>query len=241
MLENFLEIGIEAGDIGETFEELRSLGFSFVSAGDIRTYGYAVLSDGDICIALHDCELGGPWLSFVRPDLESYVRALRRREIDLEIARLGEQEFHEVGFRDPNGQLVTLVEARTFSPLAAEETAASVCGTFLEYSVATGSIEESASFWHGLGFATVAEGSEPHPWRRIACAGISIGLHESMRFRPGLAYSAPQIDARVDYLRAKGYDVRAGAPIVPDSRPSATLGLSVDMPIYLLEDQASAD
>lgn len=241
MLETFLEVGIETDDIAGAFEELRSLGFALINAGDIREHGYAVVSDGDICIALHDCELTGPWLSFVRPDLESYVRALRRQGIELEIARLGEQEFHEVGFRDPNEQLVSLVEARTFSPVAADDIAASVCGKLLEYSLATGSVEDSARFWHGLGFETVAEGSEPHPWRRIHGAGISIGLHESVRLRPGLTFIADQIGARVDYLQAKGHDIRTGAPIVSNERPAATLRLNLDLPIYLLENQAGAD
>lgn len=241
MLEIFLEIGIETDDIAGTFGELRSLGFSFINVGDIRSHGYAVVSDGDICIALHDSAQTGPWLSFVRPDLESYVRALRRQAIELEIARLGEQEFHEVGFRDPNGQLVTLVEARTFSPAATEDIGTSVCGMLLEYSLATGSIEDSARFWCGLGFETVADGTEPHPWRRLRGAGITIGLHESVLFRPGLTFAANQIGARIDYLREKGHDVRAGTPIVSAERPSATLRLSVELPIYLLEDRAGAD
>jgi hypothetical protein len=241
MLETFLEIGIETDDIAGAFDELQSLGFSFINAGDIREHGYAVASDGNTCIALHESSLTGPWLSFVRPDLESYVRALRRQNIELEIARLGEQEFHEVGFRDPNEQLVTLVEARTFSPATGEDIAASVCGDFLEYSLATGSIEDSARFWHGLGFETIAEGTEPHPWRRIRGAGLAIGLHESARLRPGVTFTADQIDARVDFLRAKGHGVKTGASIAPSERPSATLRLSIDLPIYLLEDQASAD
>lgn len=241
MLETFLEIGVETQDIAAAFEELGSLGFASIDVGDIREHGYAVVSDGDACIALHSRELTGPWLSFVRPNLESYVRALRRKSIELEFARLGDQEFHEVGFRDPNGQLVTLVEARTFSPAAAHDIDASVCGTFVEYSLATGALEESAQFWQGLGFKTVAEGSEPHPWQRMRGAGLTIGLHESVLFRPGLSYSASQIGARVDYLRAKGHDVRSGVPVLAGERPSATLRLCVDLPIYLLEDQGSAD
>lgn len=241
MLETFLEIGIETDDIAGAFHEFRSLGFSFVNTGDIREHGYAVVSDGNVCIALHESELAGPWISFVRPELESYVRALRRNGIELEIARLGDQEFHEVGFRDPNEQLVTLVEARTFSPAVGEDIATSICGTVLEYSLATASIEDSSQFWRGLGFETVAEGTEPHAWRRIHGAGLAIGLHESVLFRPGLTFSADQIGARVDFLRAKGHDVRSGAPIAPSERPSATLRLAIELPIYLLEDQASAD
>jgi len=241
MLETFLEIGIETDNIAGAFEELQSLGFSFIDPGDIRAHGYAVVSDGDICIALHETGPQGPWLSFVRPELQSYVRALRRQGIELELARLGEQEFHEVGFRDPSEQLVTLVEARTFSPAATDSVTSSVCGSLLEYSLATASIDDSALFWRGLGFETVAEGSEPHPWRRIRGAGLSIGLHESAMLRPGLTFAADQIGARLDYLRAKGHDIKKGAPMGVTERPSATLQLTVDLPIYLLESGAAAD
>lgn len=241
MLDTFLEIGIETDDIAEAFDELCSLGFSFINVGDIRNHGYAVVSDGRICIALHETTQAGPWVSFVRPNLESYVRALRRQNIELETARLGQDEFHEVEFRDPNEQLVTLVEARTFSPVTGEDVTTSFCGTFLEYSLATASLEDSARFWNGLGLDAEAEGSEPHPWLRLRGAGLAIGLHESALFQPGLTFTADQIGARIDYLRAKGHDVRAGTPIAPSERPSATLRLAIDLPIYLLEDQASAD
>ena len=116
MLGTFLEFGFAARPVGEAFEFYRSIGFQAVPVGDILDYPYAVVTDGDICIGLHEGEHEGTLLTFVRPDLKDYLRALRRAHIELEFSRLAADEFNEAGFRDPNTQLVTLLEARTFSP-----------------------------------------------------------------------------------------------------------------------------
>lgn len=241
MLETFLEISVETEDVGESYDELRSLGFSDVSVGDIRRGAYAVASDGKVNIALQTRRLDGPSLSFVRPNLADYVRALRRKGIDLEFASLGDQEFHELGFRDPNGQLVTLLEARTFPPPPSDELALSVCGKFLEYSLATASLEQSRHFWEALGLLVVAEGIEPQPWMRLEGAGLTLGLHQAALFRPGPTFVASQLAARLDYLRAKGLRVASSAPMFSPQRLSATLGLHASLPIYLVEDPLEAD
>jgi hypothetical protein len=240
MLGTFLEIGIETSDIGSTFADLCTLGLAAVPVGDIRSGAYAVVSDGTVCLGLHQGSSEGPSLTFVRPNLEDYVRALRRLSVELEFARLGDQEFHEIGFRDPNGQLVTLVEARTFSPSLGEEPARSVCGKFLEFSLATGSLAQSQHFWEQLGLVVTADGEEPYAWRRMAGAGLTLGLYQSTLFRPGVLFTATQLGARLDFLRAKGYVVGAGAPMFPAGRPSATLSVKGAIPFYLVADPADA-
>lgn len=241
MLGTFLEIGIETDDIAAGFDQLRALGFTAIPVGDIRSGPYAVVSDGSVCIGLHARSLEGPSLTFVRPNLEAYVRALRRLGIELEFANLGDQEFHELGFRDPNGQLVTLIEAQTFSPAIGAVPAPSTCGTFLEFSLATGSLEQSRRFWEALGFAAIAEGDEPHPWLRLAGPNLTLGLHQSVLFRAGASFRAGQLGARLEYLRAKGHDARRGAVLASSERDSATLMIAATLPIYLLEDPAAAD
>lgn len=240
MLDHFLELGIETDDIGATFEELRSLGFGAVPVGDIRGDGYAVVSEGSVCIGVHTRRFDGPALSFVRPNLADHVRALRRKSIELEFASLGDQQFHELGFRDPNGQLVTLVEARTFPPLSDHAFGPSICGRFLEYSVATASLDRSRTFWESLGLVEIAGGVEPLPWARLAGGGLALGLYQATLFRSGPSFVASQLSARLEFLRAKGHAIAAGAPMFPPQRPSATLGVH-GLPFYLVEDPAEAD
>ena len=235
VLGRFLEFGFAAHSIGDAFEFYRSLGFQSVAVGDILDHPYAVISDGAICIGLHERELDDSSLTFVRPDLRDYLRALRRQRVELEFSRLAEDQFNEAGFRDPNAQLITLMEAQTFSPGSWEDQTHSVCGEFLEYSQVTRSRAESEAFWQKLGFTTVGEGEEPHPWVRLTGYGITLGFHESVPFPPGLTFRATDIAARSEYMKAKGLDVRSGAPIEKSRAGSATLKAPNQTAFYLLE------
>jgi catechol 2,3-dioxygenase-like lactoylglutathione lyase family enzyme len=241
MLGRFLEIGIGTDNIVETYAALQSLGFTAVIPNEVRGDGYAVVSDGQAYFGLYDGDCDGIALTFVRPDLAQYVRALRRKDIDVDFANLGEQEFHELGFRDPDGQRVTLVEARTFSPLPAEACSPSICGTWLEFSVAVRSLDTARAFWAQLGFPAVADGNEPHPWCRVATNGMTLGLHETAAFEAGPCFWATQLDARVDFLRAKGFSVERHAPHLPKSRPSATITVGRAATLYVGADPAEAD
>jgi len=241
MLGSFLEIGIETDDIASAFADLLELGFTTVPVGDIRSGAYAVVSDGTICIALHAQLDSGPALTFVRPDLASYVHAVRHRAIQLQFCRLGDQEFHELGFSDPDGQLITLIEARTFAPPIAGEIPASICGRFLEYSICTADLEQSQRFWMELGLSRTDGGSDPHPWSRLAGSGISLGLHQARRFRSGPSFAATQLDTRIEFLRAKGISVDSRAPMFPTARAAAQLLVAGSLSVYLVSDPADAD
>ena len=241
MLGSFLEIGIDTDDIAETYAAFQSLGFSTVTPNDVRGDGYAVVSDGNVYFGLYDGDGDDATLTFVRPELAQYVRALRRQDVEIEFARLGDQEFHELGFRDPDGQRIMLVEARTFSPVLADECSPSVCGTWLEFSVAVRSLEASREFWTRLGLQVVAEGDEPHPWCRLAAMGLTLGLHETTAFAAGPCFTATQLDARIEFLRAKGFSVERRAPHLPRSRPSTAITLGRAATLYVTADPTEAD
>jgi len=241
MLGQFLEFGIGTDDIAATYTAFQSLGFTAVTPGDMRSEGYAVVSDGEAYFGLYDGGDDGARLTFVRPELAHYVRALRRQAIEIEFAHLGDQQFHELGFAAPDGQRVTLVEARTFSPILAEQCAQSVCGRLLEFSVAVRSLESARAFWSGLGFEPIATGDEPHAWCRVATAGLTLGLHESAAFEAGPCFVATQLDARVEFLRAKGFSVERRTPHLSRSRPSATIAVGRAATLYVVADPAEAD
>ncbi|HSG63504.1 MAG TPA: hypothetical protein VLD39_00820, partial [Gammaproteobacteria bacterium] len=139
------------------------------------------------------------------------------------------------------GQLVTLLEARTFPPLPADGLGVSVCGRFLEYSSATASLDASRAFWESLGLATIAGGVEPVPWARLAGGGLTLGFYQAALFRPGPSFVASQLTARLEFLRAKGHAMTVGAPMFPSQQASATLGVRGAPPLYLVEDPEQAD
>ena len=235
MLGRFLELGIAAEDIGESYTFFQTIGFQNVPTGDIVGYPYAVLDSGDLCIGLHAQSDTEPRLVFVRSDLKNYTRALRRQNIEFEYSRLASDEFNEVGFRDPDGQMVALIEAQTFSPGARPEMRHSVCGLFLEHSMASSSLSRGTQFWQALGFKTVASGESPHPWQRLSGFGLAIGLHESAYFEPGPSFSATDLDTRLEFLDAKGVDVKSRRRDTGALEARAKLVSPDGLPVYLFD------
>jgi hypothetical protein len=234
MLGQFLELSIAAQPLAASFEFYQALGFTSLAVGDSLPDPYLVLFDGKVSIGLHDREEPAAALTFVRPGLRDYVRALRRVGIELDYAHLADNEFNRVGFADPTGQPIALLEARTFTPGDWNRQNVAACGDFLEYSLPTESLAESREFWTALGFGSTAAGNAPHPWERMAGHGLTIGLHET-HFKPGLSFRSPHLDARLAYLQAKGVTGRAGSPIADREQAAATLTAPEGTVIYLFE------
>jgi catechol 2,3-dioxygenase-like lactoylglutathione lyase family enzyme len=239
MLGQFLEFSFAARPLAGAFEFYRSLGFTSIEVGDLLRDPYVALFDGDVAIGLHERELAGPVLTFVRPQLREYVRGIRRAGIEIEQSHLADDEFNHVVFADPNGQQIALLEARTFARGEWNDQNVSACGRFLEYSLATHSLDQSQSFWRPLGFEPVADGRSPHDWVRLAGHGLVLGLHQA-RFRSGLCFRSDQLDARLEYLRAKGVSVRLGGPHSERVREAAMVSGPGGDPIYLVENPESA-
>jgi hypothetical protein len=240
MLGQFLEVSIPAHPVPPALEFYRSLGFMELTTGDILPWPYAAVWDGNVAIGLQDVELSGPALTFVRPELKAYVHPLKRVGVQFEYSQLADDQFHQAAFVDPNGQLVVLLEARTFSPDTWEESNVASCGEFLEFSIATHSVEESTAFWAPLGFETIARGAQPHAWARMTGKGCTIGFHESAQFPAGLTYLAPDLKARIEYLKAKGFELKRNAPIAVDASSATTLRAPEGMPLYLVERSSSS-
>ncbi len=76
MLGEFLEISVPTSDILESLGFYKALGFSELKVGDIWPHKYAVVSDGHLCICLHDRDVDGPTLSFVHRDIALHARAM---------------------------------------------------------------------------------------------------------------------------------------------------------------------
>jgi hypothetical protein len=234
MLGTLLEISITAEPLAPAAACYRAMGFREADVGNIVTEAYLPMAVNSVTVGLRGVGPLSPTPIFVRPQLKEHVRALRHVNIPPTFMNLADDEFHRVGIEDPNGLPITLIEARTHSPLAADEPA--IVGEFLELSVPTHSIEASRAFWLKLGFASEpdADGSQTH--HRMYGHGLAIGFHTGLRFAAGLTFSGANLDGRVAYLKAKGCSVANGAPIAQGIRASATVHVPGAGPIYLLED-----
>ena len=238
MLGQFLEFSVRAASITSSLNFYRSLGFKDLPVGDILHGPYAAIGDRDIAIGLHEHVADGPVLTFVRQDLQNYLRAFKRRGIEFSFAHVDDDQFHEAGFTGPNGQTIKLIEARTWSPGTWTAHSVTACGHFLEFSMSTPAAEEDAVFWERLGLERVDEGREPQRWIRLAGCGIAIGLHERAAFRNAISFGCESLAARVEYLEAKGVSSTRETPFAGHSR-GAKLTAPEGTTLFVLEEQSA--
>lgn len=205
LLGRFLEVSVPTTDIAASLAFYESLGFVQAVTGEVRAYPYAVVTDGRLFIGLHQDVITTPTLTWVLPELVRQVPQLQSRGLDLEFATLNEGAFHEVGFVDPAGQPVALIEARTFSPPPLAPTHSSELGYFEEFGIPTEDVRGTAAFWDGLGM--VAFDPVRTPFRRITVAGrdLNIGLYDLELRGPVLTFSAIDMAARLAGLRERGF------------------------------------
>jgi catechol 2,3-dioxygenase-like lactoylglutathione lyase family enzyme len=237
MLGTFLEYSVAAQPLAASFEFYRALGFSALPVGDTLPEPYLVCFDGTIAVGLHDRQQTGAQLTFVRPGIRDYVRPLRRLGVDITHEHLRDNEFHWIAFNDPSGQEVVLIEARTFPPGEWDSHNVAAGGELFELSLPTNDLAASSRFWQALGLAVVASSEAPHAWQRLAGHGVTLGLHEA-HCPAGLSFRCENLQARVEYLRAKGFAARPGAPIADRAQASATLAAPEGTRLYLFEKGA---
>jgi hypothetical protein len=234
MLGQFLEYSVAARPLAASFEFFESLGFSSIPVSDTLPDPYLVCFDGAIAIGLHDRAQPGPRLTFVRPGLRDYVRPLRRLGLELTNEHLRDNEFNSIGFNDPGGQEVVLIEARTFPPGGWDAHNVAICGEFFEVTLPATDLDASSRFWLKFGLTIIASGEAPHRWQRLTGRGLTVGLHET-HCLPGLSFRCDDLQARLEYLRAKRLSARAGTPIADRAQASATLVGPEGSHLYLFE------
>ncbi|HET7922325.1 MAG TPA: hypothetical protein VFM15_06185 [Gammaproteobacteria bacterium] len=220
MLGEFLEISIATTDILAAIRFYERLGFRQAPVGEIWQHPYAVLSDGRIALGLHKYSFPSPALTFVLPELRAQLDAFEQAGIAFAFRKLAENEFNEAGFYSPDRQMVTLLEARTYSPL--HDAGASGCGYFLEYRMPSSDCTVGCGFWETLGLVTTAVQARPAQ-AQLARSGLNLGLHERGGV-PQLVFVNEQpaaltalLDARdIPFRQEPDYD---GAPSVCIAAP----------------------
>jgi catechol 2,3-dioxygenase-like lactoylglutathione lyase family enzyme len=205
VLGRFLEFSLAAPDIQASLDFYVGLGFSSAEVGDAWPHPYAVVTDGRICLGLHQEPIPAPSLTFVKPDLLKHLDALEQRGIEFEFRHLGNDVFNEVGWFDPSGQLVRLVEARTFSPSKRLANDTSRCGYFLEIAVPAPDRESAKAYWEDFGFVGMEELEDRLP--HIACTSdyIDLGLYRPADLRRAtLRFEVDNVGGTLAHLADKG-------------------------------------
>jgi catechol 2,3-dioxygenase-like lactoylglutathione lyase family enzyme len=237
MLGRFLEIGIATADIRASVEFYEHLGFSQARTGDTWPHPYGVLTDGRLCIGLHQSRLESPILTFVRPGVAGQIATLARMGIELSRVNIGDEVFNEIGFVDPAGQPVRLLEARTYSPSDRGAREPSRCGPFGALSLPAADFAAVRRFWEALGFTAGEEQAHPYPHLPLAREGLDLALHRpQLCGDPLLVFRDAAMPERIARLRELALGPLEPPPRGLDTRGNALLRAPEGTGLLLLQD-----
>jgi hypothetical protein len=200
MLGSFLELSVWSRDVAASVAFWEPFGFEHGKVGDTWKHRYAVLSDGRLVLGLHEYEFDSPSLTWVRPGLAESLPALTAVGIRFEFAKTGADEFHEAGFRDPAGHMVTLLEARTWSPAFERCRLGTHLGHFREYRYPAAAPARTVAFWEQLGL--VKDDAIEGP--RAMASGICLAP-EAGAAGPELVFEHHDLPAAVETLAGMGH------------------------------------
>ena len=226
MLGRFLEFSIATPDIQASLDFYGKLGFSELPVGEAWTHPYAAVTDGRVCLGLHGEFIPSPSLTFVKPGLLKHLSEFESLGLGFAFSRLGNEVFNELGFLDPSGQLIRLVEARTFSPSKRSDTDTSLCGYFLEIALPTPDPAAAKAFWERFGFVGWDEPNGPMP--HVACTSdsINVGLYDPAHLRvPTLKFDAGDVAGALARLAAACLIAPEGTPLLLLSEEVAATGI----------------
>jgi catechol 2,3-dioxygenase-like lactoylglutathione lyase family enzyme len=236
VLGRFLEFSLATPDIRASLDFYAKLGFTQAEAGDAWPYPYAVVTDGRICLGLHQQTLPAPSLTFVKPGLLKHLDALEELGVEFEFRRLGNDVFNEAGWLDASGHRVRLVEARTFSPSKRSALDTSLCGYFLEIALPAPDLEAAKTYWERFGFVGIDEtdGRLPH----VSCTSdtIDLGLYDPAQLRrSALRFEVDDIKETSARLADAGIEPVQAMPAPLRSMPATMLNAPEGTPIWLTE------
>jgi catechol 2,3-dioxygenase-like lactoylglutathione lyase family enzyme len=206
----FHEFSVACADVRDAVEFYERLGFTQGTTTDAYPHPYGMLSDGHLYIGLHRRPPPTPVLSFVRRAVAQSVPAFAAAGIELTVCRTGEEVFNEIGFEDPCGQAVAVLEARTYSPVERGTPDPSACGDFVQVSLPVTDVAAAQSFWESLGFVATGEEDTPYPHLPLTSDHLDIALHHPrLCAQPMLVFQAADMRARISHLRALGVTIAA--------------------------------
>lgn len=175
----FLEFSIRTPDIIESLHFYKLLGFEELEIGEVWPHKYAVVSDGVLCIGLHDREFDSPAVTFIQPELAKHARSMNDHGFNFTHMQLGEDSFNELRLNDKDGHAIMMLEARTFTG-ADEDDNDSLCGNWFELTLPARDAVRAARFWAPIAPLVLSMREEPTVHMRFDAGGIALGLSESI-------------------------------------------------------------
>jgi catechol 2,3-dioxygenase-like lactoylglutathione lyase family enzyme len=234
LLGTFHELSIAVADVRASVEFYERLGFTQATTTDTFTHPYGVLTDGRLVIGLHQRPGPSPVLTFVRAGIAAAVPGFAAAGIELSVRHTGDEEFNEIGFLDPAGHAVAVLEARTYSPVDRGDTEVSLCGDFAEISLPAADFTAAQGFWEPLGFVAAEEAASPYPHLALTSDHLDLTFHRPRLQQQALVvFREPQMAQRIGRLRERGF---ALSPAYPGAQDTAAFLESPDGTMLLLAE-----
>ena len=165
---------------------------------------YAVVSDGELTIGLHDKEFDSPSISFVQQDLAKHARSMTDHGFDFDTLQLDEDAFNYLSFRDRDKHAVVMVEARTYN-LTEDAENDSLCGSWFELTLPVRDTVRAAGFWAPIAPTLLEMREEPTYHMRFGADGLALGLSESIALEsPSLCFRCPDRHGLMGLLEQQG-------------------------------------
>jgi catechol 2,3-dioxygenase-like lactoylglutathione lyase family enzyme len=235
----FHEISLQTVDIRSSVEFWERLGFTQAATNDTWTHPYGVLTDGRVFLGLHQRRFPAPAVTFVREGVADVAAELEARDIELDVRRTGEESFNEISFRDPSGQSIIVVEARTYSPVTRHPEETSLCGYFIELSLPTLDFEAAREFWEPLGFVATEEPDAPYAHLPLTSDHLDIAFHRPRTLdRPMLVFREANMRERLARIRALGVKETGELPRGLPPAANALIESPEGIPLLLLEGES---
>ena len=208
-LGRYLEFSVHTSDILASLGFYKMLGFSELEIGDMWSHKYAVVSDGVLCIGLHDRVFDAPAITYVQQDLAKHARSMTDHGFNFNFMQLDEDAFNELGLADRDGHMVTMLEARTFHR-GDEDDLDSACGTWFELSLPVRDTVRSARFWASVAPVVLRVREEPTMHMRFDAGGAPVGLSESIALdSPSLCFKCGDKSALASLIERHGLEHEA--------------------------------
>jgi hypothetical protein len=232
----FHEFSVAVAEVRTGVEFYERLGFSQATTTDTFSHPYGVLTDGRLSIGLHQRAGASPILTFVRPGIAGSVAAFAAAGVHLTRCETGEEVFNEIGFCDPFGHELAILEARTYSPVARDAIEVSLCGDFAEVSLPVADFSAAQAFWEPLGFVAAELAQSPYPHLTLTSDHLDVAFHSpQLCARPMLVFHAADMSARLERLRMLGFELASAPPQVAASAGDALLEGPGSTPLLLVE------